>query len=158
MLYRGSRDLIEVLLVHPGGPVWMKRDLGAWSIPKGEVRKDEALLEAAKREFREELGTTPEGVFLPLGSVTQKGGKVVHAWGLRGDLDVSRIVSNTFTMEWPPHSGSQREFPEVDRAAFFRIEEAATKINPAQISFLERLRKVQSVEADPPLSSPARPQ
>jgi predicted NUDIX family NTP pyrophosphohydrolase len=142
VLYREAHDLLEILLVHPGGPIWASRDLGAWSIPKGEVPEGEELLDAAKREFKEELGTTPEGLFLPLGSVTQKGGKVVHAWAVRCDLDISRIESNTFTMEWPPHSGRQQEFPEVDRAAFFRIEEAKKKINPAQIFFLDKLQKI----------------
>ena len=140
VLYRESRDLLEILLVHPGGPLWVRRDLGVWSIPKGEVTEGEELLQAAKREFKEELGTAPEGLFLPLGSVTQKGGKVVHAWAVRSDIDVSKIESNTFTMEWPPHSGRQQEFPEVDRAAFFRIEDAKKKINPAQILFLEKLQ------------------
>jgi predicted NUDIX family NTP pyrophosphohydrolase len=140
ILYRVRVDQVEVLLVHPGGPIWAKRDMGAWSIPKGEVSHGEDLLTAAKREFEEELGApVPGGPFLPLGSVTQKGGKTVHAWAAEGDLDIATIRSNTFTIEWPPRSGKWLEFPEVDRAAFFPIAEAKQKINVAQIPLLERL-------------------
>ena len=140
VLYRQGSGQIEVLLVHPGGPVWAKRDAGAWSIPKGEVSGNEDLLTAAQREFREELGTPPRGTFIPLGSITQKGGKAVHAWAVEGDLGTTEIKSNTFSMEWPPRSGRQQEFPEVDRASFFSLEEAKQKVNPAQIPLLERLR------------------
>jgi predicted NUDIX family NTP pyrophosphohydrolase len=142
MMYRKRGGDIEVLLVHPGGPIWAKRDLGAWGIPKGEVLEGEEWLEAAKREFKEELGITCEGLFVPLGSVTQKGGKVIHAWAVEGDVDVSEIRSNTFRLEWPPRSGNQREYPEVDKAAFVPIDEAGERINAAQIPFLERLREI----------------
>ena len=115
--------------------------MGAWSIPKGEVEPDEDNLEAAKREFKEELGDflLAEADFLPLGSITQKGGKVVHAWAIDGDLDPKAIKSNTFKMEWPPRSGEEQEFPEIDRAEFFETEEAKLKINQAQVKLLETL-------------------
>lgn len=141
ILFRRAANELEVLLVHPGGPVWAKRDQGAWSIPKGEVLQAEDLLAAAQREFTEELGTTLKGTFLPLGSITQKGGKVVHAWALEGDLDTTAIRSNAFTMEWPPRSGREQEFPEIDRAAFFSIEAAKQMVNPAQVALLERLQE-----------------
>ncbi len=142
LLYR-KKSLLEVLLVHPGGPVWTKRDAGAWSIPKGEVIEGEELLAVAQREFEEELGVRPQASnFIPLGSITQKGGKVVHAWAFEGDLDTSAVKSNTFQMEWPPRSGRQAEFPEVDRAAFFPVAEAKEKVNPAQIPLLEKLQEL----------------
>lgn len=140
-MFRRKNIGVEVLLVHPGGPIWAKRDLGAWSIPKGEAMPEEDLLAAAKREFKEELGVTLDGTFLSLGFVTQKSGKIVHAWAVEGDLNTTEIKSNTFEMEWPPHSGEKRQFPEVDRALFFAIDEAQKKINPAQIELLERLQK-----------------
>ncbi len=141
ILYRKKTPHAEVLLVHPGGPVWANRDAGAWSIPKGEVIEGEELLAVAQREFEEEVGVRPQSAsYVPLGSVRQKGGKVVHAWAFEGDLDPSAAKSNTFQTEWPPRSGRQQEFPEVDRAAFFPIEEAKERINQAQIPFLEKLR------------------
>ncbi|HXX63640.1 MAG TPA: NUDIX domain-containing protein [Bacteroidota bacterium] len=141
ILYRRTKQQLEVLLVHPGGPIWAKRDEGAWSIPKGEISAGEEPLEAAQREFAEELGSSVQGTLLALGSVIQKGGKVVQAWAVEGDLDVSSVKSNTFSMEWPPRSGREQEFPEIDRAAFFSLDEAKCKINPAQILLLDRLRE-----------------
>jgi predicted NUDIX family NTP pyrophosphohydrolase len=130
----------EVLLVHPGGPFWAKRDEGAWSIPKGEYEDGEDPRACALREFEEELGTPLAATELvELGSVRQKNGKLVTAWAADGDLDASAIRSNTFTLEWPPRSGRVREFPEVDRAAWFGLEEAREKINGAQSALLDRL-------------------
>jgi predicted NUDIX family NTP pyrophosphohydrolase len=131
---------MEVLLVHPGGPFWARRDAGAWSIPKGEYSDGEDPLDAARREFAEELGSrAPDGDPADLGEIRQKSGKVVHGWALAGDLDADAIQSNTFTLEWPPRSGRMREFPEVDRAEWFELERAREKINPAQAAFLDRL-------------------
>ena len=138
LLFRRTSGL-EVLLVHPGGPFWAKKDLGAWSIPKGEHDEAEEALACALREFEEETGTKPAGPVSDLGTVKQKSGKVVQAFALEGDLDAGAIRSNTFTMEWPPRSGRQSEFPEVDRAQWFALEEARERINPAQTAFLERL-------------------
>lgn len=139
IMYRVRSGTLEVLLVHPGGPIWANRDTGAWSIPKGEVTAGEDNLAAAKREFEEELGFPPSGELISLGTLTQKGGKTVYAWAFKGDCDPASIRSNMFTMEWPPHSGKNQEFPEIDRAGFFGIEEAKRKINPAQVPFLEKL-------------------
>ena len=130
-----------MLLVHPGGPFWKKRDEGAWSIPKGEIEPREAPIDVARREFLEELGhEPPNGVLAPLGSVRQAGGKVVHAWAALGDLDVERVRSGTFEMEWPPRSGRKQSFPEVDRAGWFDLETARRKLVPAQAAFLDRLQ------------------
>jgi predicted NUDIX family NTP pyrophosphohydrolase len=129
---------LDVFLVHPGGPFWQKKDIGAWSIPKGEYLEGEDGLTAAKREFEEETGVKPEGQFIPLGSVAQPGGKVVTAWALEGDCS-TRIRSNNFSMEWPPKSGQMREFPEVDRANWFPIREAGIRMHKGQREFLERL-------------------
>jgi predicted NUDIX family NTP pyrophosphohydrolase len=141
LLYRQRGATVEVLLVHPGGPVWARRDLGAWSVPKGEyVAGEEEPLEAARREFAEELGSPPPvGEPVDLGEVRQKSGKRVRAWALPGDLDVAGLHSNTFAMEWPPRSGQMREFPEVDRAEWFALAEARERINPAQAAFVDRL-------------------
>lgn len=140
LMYRHAAGALEVLLVHPGGPFWARRDLGAWSIPKGEVGEDEEPLAAARREFAEELGTpVPDGPALDLGEVRQKAGKVVTAWAIAGDLDAERIVSNTFQAEWPPRSGVMRSFPEVDRAQWFSLPEARERINAAQADLVERL-------------------
>lgn len=142
LLFRLAGSEIEVLLVHPGGPFWAKKDAGAWSIPKGEVGDGEEPLACALRELEEELGTpfslAPEEL-TELGSVRQKGGKVVHCWAVRGEFDPVGLRSNTFTMEWPPRSGTEREFPEVDRVEWFGPERAREKINPAQAEFLDRL-------------------
>jgi predicted NUDIX family NTP pyrophosphohydrolase len=140
LLYRRSGEELEVLLVHPGGPFWAKKDAGAWSIPKGEYVDGEEALAAALREFEEETGSrlAPDGL-TALGSVRQRSGKVVSAWAAEGELDAEAIRSNTFTLEWPPRSGRMREFPEVDRAAWFGLPEARERINPAQAAFLDRL-------------------
>ncbi len=140
LLHRDVEGRLEVLLVHPGGPFWARRDAGAWSIPKGEYEPDEEPLEAARREFAEELGAAPPaGEPTDLGEVHQKSGKVVHAWALEGDLDPAAVKSNTFALEWPPRSGQMREFPEIDRAQWFGVEEARERINPAQVALLDRL-------------------
>jgi predicted NUDIX family NTP pyrophosphohydrolase len=140
LLHRRGEDGLEVLLVHPGGPFWAKKDLGAWSIPKGEHDDAEEALDCALREFEEETGSRPnEGELDDLGTVRQKSGKVVQAWALAGDLDAGAIRSNTFTIEWPPRSGRKSEYPEVDRAAWFGLDEARRRINPAQSAFLDRL-------------------
>jgi predicted NUDIX family NTP pyrophosphohydrolase len=140
LLYRRGEAGLEVLLVHPGGPFWAKKDLGAWSIPKGEHDEGEDAQACARREFEEETGSAPApGELLDLGSVRQKAGKVVQAWALEGDLDPAGVRSNTFTLQWPPRSGQVREFPEVDRAEWFPVDAARARINPAQAAFLDRL-------------------
>jgi len=139
LMYRIQAKQLQVLLAHPGGPFFQKKDAGAWSIPKGEIEADEDHLQAAQREFREETGITPCGPFLKLTPIQQKGGKVVHAWAFEGDCDPAAIVSNTFPMEWPPKSGRQVDFPEIDRAEFFAVEEAKRKINPAQVALIDEL-------------------
>jgi predicted NUDIX family NTP pyrophosphohydrolase len=140
LLYRRAGDGLEVLLVHPGGPFWAKKDVGVWSIPKGEHDEGEDALATALREFHEETGTVlPPGALTDLGTVKQRAGKVVRAWAAEGDLDADAIRSNHFTIEWPPRSGRMREFPEVDRAAWFGVVEARERINPAQAAFLDRL-------------------
>ncbi|MES2638751.1 MAG: NUDIX domain-containing protein [Myxococcota bacterium] len=138
LLYRHGADL-QVLLVHPGGPFWARKDLGAWSVPKGEVDPGEDTLAAAKREFREELGAEIEGAFLPLTPVRQRSGKIVYAWAVAGDFDPATLRSNLFEMEWPPRSGKLATFPEVDRAAWFGIAEARQKILAAQAPLLDQL-------------------
>lgn len=139
-MYRTRDRNLEVFLVHPGGPFFAKRDKGAWSIPKGEVDEDENLLQAALREFEEEVGFRPKGPFTDLGDTRQKGGKVVHAWAFEGDRDPrEELTGNTFELEWPPHSGRKQSFPEVDRGEFFGIDEARNKLNSAQLVFLDRL-------------------
>jgi predicted NUDIX family NTP pyrophosphohydrolase len=143
LLHRLRDGAREVLLVHPGGPLWVSRDAGAWSIPKGEYEPDEDALAAARREFAEELGTpAPAGEVDELGEVRQKSGKLVRVWALQGDFDVSTVASNTFELEWPPRSGRHVEVPEVDRAAWFTIERAREKLNPAQVPLLERLEEI----------------
>jgi len=140
IMYRVYGGETEVLLVHPGGPFWAKKDVGAWFIPKGEAKPDEDLFSAAKREFVEETGLRPEGKFLELGSVRNKSGKTVTAWAFEGNCDPASIKSNTFTIEWPPRSGKQKEFPEVDRAAFYTIDAAREKMHAAEFEFLTRLK------------------
>jgi predicted NUDIX family NTP pyrophosphohydrolase len=142
LMFRRGDDRIEVLLVHPGGPFWAKKDLGSWSLPKGEYSEGEDPLAAARREFQEETGIRPEGKFLSLGQVRQAGGKVVSGWAFEGDLDPASLKSNTFALEWPPKSGKMREFPEVDRAGWFSIEEAGQKILPGQVGLLDALVKI----------------
>jgi predicted NUDIX family NTP pyrophosphohydrolase len=131
---------LEVLLVHPGGPFWKNKDAGAWSIPKGEPEEGEELFSAAQRELREEIGLELKGDLQDLGSIQQRSGKTVHAWAFEVDADiVVAPVSNSFELEWPPRSGKRQTFPEIDRAEFFSLEEAAIRINQAQRAFLERL-------------------
>jgi predicted NUDIX family NTP pyrophosphohydrolase len=140
ILYRGSGATLEVLLVHPGGPFWSRRDAGAWSIPKGEYEEGEDPRACALREFEEETGTPlPPGELLELGDIRQKGGKMVTAWAAEGDLDADAVHSNTFRMEWPPRSGRWATFPEIDRAGWFGVDEARDKLNPAQAEFVDRL-------------------
>jgi predicted NUDIX family NTP pyrophosphohydrolase len=140
VLYRVRGGAAEVLLVHPGGPFWARRDAGAWSIPKGEYDAGDDPREAALREFEEETGTAlPPGELIDLGSVKQKGGKVVSAWAVEGDLDPDAVKSNTFTMQWPPRSKRFATFPEVDRAGWFGPEEAREKLVSAQTEFVDRL-------------------
>jgi predicted NUDIX family NTP pyrophosphohydrolase len=141
-MYRRRAGTLEVFLVHPGGPFWARKDAGAWSIPKGEIDPTEEPLAAARREFAEETGLAAAGAFRPLAPVTQAGGKIVQAWAVEGDLDPSILQSNTFSIEWPPRSGRQRTFPEVDRAAWFPLEIARQKINPAQAALLDELEAV----------------
>ena len=141
MYRRPAPTVLEVLLVHPGGPIWAKKDLTAWSIPKGEITENEDLQTAALREFQEELGSLPKGELIGLGEITQASGKIVHAWAVEGDLDTAKIISNTFEMEWPPRSKKMQQFPEVDRAEFFPPDIARKKINPAQVEFIDRLEK-----------------
>ena len=140
LLHRRGGGGREVLLVHPGGPFWAKKDRGAWSIPKGEYEDGEDARAAAVREFAEELGApVPDGELVDLGEVRQRSGKVVTAWALEGDADADAIHSNTFTIEWPPRSGRMQEFPEVDRAAWFALDEARERILPGQAPLLDRL-------------------
>jgi predicted NUDIX family NTP pyrophosphohydrolase len=139
LLFRERPGGVEVLLVHPGGPFFARRDAGAWSIAKGEVEAGEDLLSAARRELHEETGFTAAGAAIPLGTVRQKGGKIVHAWAVRGDADPEALRSNTFELEWPRGSGRRRAFPEVDRAAWFTLAEARQRMNPAQAPLLDRL-------------------
>jgi predicted NUDIX family NTP pyrophosphohydrolase len=139
LLFRGRATDLEVLLGHPGGPFWQNKDDTAWSIPQGLIGADEAPLPAARREFAEETGYHPQGVFLPLGETRQAGGKVVQAWAIEGDWDPALIRSNTFEMEWPPRSGRHRTFPEIDRAAWFAVTDARRKILMGQAIFVDRL-------------------
>jgi len=142
LLHRLREGVAEVLIVHPGGPYWARKDAGAWSIPKGECEDGEDLRACAVREFEEELGVAAPaaGALRELGSIRLRSGKRVTAWAAHGDLDVGAIRSNTFMLEWPPRSGQEQEFPEVDRAGWFGIEEARERLNPAQAVFLDRLR------------------
>lgn len=140
LVYRLRANQLEVFLVHPGGPFWAKKDAGAWTVPKGEFTLDEDPLAAARRDFTEETGYTVTGPFAALGTVRQAGGKVIHGFTAQADLDAAKIVSNRFQLEWPPRSGRQQKFPEVDRAAWFDLDEAAQKINASQAEFLTRLR------------------
>jgi predicted NUDIX family NTP pyrophosphohydrolase len=144
LLYRRRGGSIEVLLVHPGGPFWRNKDAGAWMMPKGGVEAGEEPADAARREFEEELGTKPQGELTPLCRIRQTGGKWVEAFALEGDLDADRIVSNTFSLEYPPRSGRFQSFPEVDRAAWFEIEEAREIILRSQLPLLDHLQNLLS--------------
>ena len=149
LMYRWHNGQLEVFLVHPGGPFWAKKDLGAWSISKGEYVEGEPPLEAARREFQEETGFPATGDFLELGTVQQAGGKVVLAWAFEGDCDPAKLVSNRCDIEWPPRSGRRIEIPEVDRGGWFPVDEAKERILKSQVPFLERLSRL--------LSSPEAP-
>ncbi len=142
LMYRRAGGELQVLLAHPGGPFFRHKDEGAWSIPKGEVGPGEDLLAAAVREFGEEIGVVPTGPFLALTPVKQKGGKLVHAWAFEGDCDPSSISCNTFTIEWPPRSGRHEEFPEIDRAGFFGLDEARRKVNAGQVPLIDELERI----------------
>jgi len=139
LMFRRRGEILEVFLVHPGGPLWAKKDLGAWSIPKGEYSNGEDALTTARREFEEETGIRPEGKLIPLTDITQRSGKLVKVWAFEGDCDPSKLHSNTFTMEWPKKSGMMQEFPEIDRGAWFPIDVAGTKLLAGQIGFLDQL-------------------
>jgi predicted NUDIX family NTP pyrophosphohydrolase len=140
LLYRQSGDGLQVLLAHPGGPLFARRDVGHWTIPKGEPEPDEPLLDAARREFAEETGQpVPDGSMLDLGSITQKGGKVVHAWAVEGDFDPGTAQSEAFELEWPPKSGRLQSFPEIDRVDWFPPDEARRRVKEAQIPLIDRL-------------------
>ncbi len=156
LLYRARDGEFEVFLVHPGGPYWKNKDAGAWSIPKGELDDGDDLLAAAQREFHEETGSSVSGEFVPLTPLKQPSGKLVHAWVVKGNLDTASVASNTFSMEWPPHSGRQREFPEVDRGEWFTIEAAKEKILKGQRGFLEQLQTRLLVTCSSDASRPSR--
>lgn len=141
LMFRTRQDRLEFFLVHPGGPFWANKDLGAWSIPKGAFEEPEDPLQAAIREFGEETGTIPAGKFLELPPVVQKAGKMVLAWAVEGNIDTDRIQSNHYRVEWPPKSGNWRSYPEVDKAGWFTEQEAREKINPAQAVFIDALQQ-----------------
>jgi len=154
LLFRRSTNL-EIFLVHPGGPFWVRKDDGAWSLPKGEYSDPEDPLEAAKREFQEETGISVDGDFLPLAELRQPGGKLITAWALEKDVDPTLVKSNFFSMEWPPKSGRTQQFPEVDRAAWFPISQARTKLLKGQLAFINRLMNKLSVTVED--NSPTEP-
>jgi predicted NUDIX family NTP pyrophosphohydrolase len=156
LMYRKRDGHLEVLLVHLGGPLWKKKDLCAWFVPKGEVNPGEEELSAAKREFQEETGLMPSGNFLSLGTVKHKSGKRVVAWAFAGDCDAASLKSNTFEMEWPPKSGKMARFPEVDRAGFFTVEAAREKMHPAEFEFLGRLEQALSESYSSARRAPGR--
>ena len=141
VLYRIRREILEVFLVHPGGPYWAKKDAGAWSIPKGEFEEGADPLETAKREFHEETGAVINGALIELTPLRQSSGKLIYGWAVSGDIDASSIKSNMFSMEWPPRSGKKQEFPEVDRGGWFTVPQALEKLLPGQHGFLDELEK-----------------
>ena len=145
-MYRLTEGTAEVLLVHPGGPYWARKDAGAWTIPKGEIEEGEDSFDAAKREFEEETGLSPEGLFRPLNPVRLKSGKTVYAWAFEGDWDARGLTSSTFTMEWPPRFGKVQEFPEADRAGWFSIETAKEKIQDGQRGFIEEFERMNALD------------
>ena len=140
LFYRLRKKILNVLLVHPGGPFWAKKDAGSWSIPKGEIEENELPLAAALREVEEETGIKASGNFIELTPVKQKSGKIVYAWAVENDFDAEKITSNHFEMEWPPRSGTKKTFPEIDKAEWFSIEEAETKILSAQLPLIKELQ------------------
>ena len=139
LLYKLEQKELRVLLVHPGGPFWTNKDEGAWTIPKGELDENEDELSAAIREFKEETGISLSGQFIALTPVKQKSGKIILAWALEGDMNPAKLSSNTFEVEWPPRSGKKKSFPEIDKAAWFNVQEAVQKINPAQVTLITEL-------------------
>ena len=143
-MYKKVNSVLQVFLVHPGGPIFKNKDAGAWSIPKGESLDDEDALTAGKREFLEETGHPVDGDFIKLSPIKLKSGKMVYAWAVEGDIDADVITSNLFEMEWPPRSGKTASFPEVDRAGWFGVEEASGKLNPAQVALIEELVRLRS--------------
>jgi predicted NUDIX family NTP pyrophosphohydrolase len=145
VLYRRREPIIEILLGHPGGPFWVRKDVGAWTIPKGSIMEGETPLVAARREFAEEIGYSPFGEFIPLGDAKQPGGKLVHVWAIEGDWDVQQLRSNMFEMEWPLRSGRRQTFPEIDRAEWFSTEDARRQILKGQVVFIERLMNALGV-------------
>jgi predicted NUDIX family NTP pyrophosphohydrolase len=147
LLFRKRELTLQLFLVHPGGPFWRNKDSGAWSIPKGEYEQGEDALEAAKREFREETGIEADGEWLPLGEIKQPSGKWIAAWALEGDCSPSAVRSNMFRMEWPPKSGRQQEFPEIDRADWFSVNEAKKRIVKGQVGFIDRVVALTSANA-----------
>ena len=158
-MYRIKDGVLQVLLAHPGGPLFAKKDKGVWSIPKGEPKPAEDLFATAQREFTEETGLLPQPPYLPLEPIQQKGGKIVHAWAFAGDCDPAVITSNTFTMEWPPKSGRRQKFPEIDRADFFDLKTARKKIKAGQEGLLNELgMKLQTLQkkASPKKASPQK--
>jgi predicted NUDIX family NTP pyrophosphohydrolase len=142
LLFRFRNEKLEVMLVHPGGPFWAKKDNGAWSIPKGLFEESEKPMDAAKREFKEETGFEVDGEFIELGELQQPSKKIVHAWAIEKDLDKTKIMSNTFTLEWPKNSGRVQEYPEIDKAGWFDIEQAKEKILKGQIGFIDKLVEI----------------
>ena len=149
LMYRVRQGHLEVFLAHPGGPIFRNKDYGYWTIPKGEIQDGEDLLGTAKREFQEEVGIEPHGEFLPLGSIRQKGGKIVHGWGFSGDwTEEHKHVCNTFSMEWPPGSGRIQRFPEIDRVGFFPLRQAREKLKDTQHPFLDRLLQALGLPKD----------
>jgi predicted NUDIX family NTP pyrophosphohydrolase len=149
-MYRRRASGLELFLVHPGGPFWARKDAGAWSIPKGEIEPGEAPIDAARREFAEETGSAVVGELASLGWVRMRSGKVVHAWAVQGEIDADAIRSNVFTLEWPPRSGRQRQYPEADRAAWFPIDEARQRILAAQAPLLDVLERLVSSSQQSP--------
>lgn len=156
LMYRHQGGALQVLLVHPGGPFFINKDVGAWSIPKGEAALDEDLFAAAQREFEEETGLKPAGRFIPLKPVKQRGGKIVYAWAFQGDCDPGTLKSNRFSLEWPPHSGNRQEFLEIDQAEFFDLETAMRKINSGQVDLLEELAALLRVDQSMMIREPRR--
>jgi Predicted NTP pyrophosphohydrolase len=142
LVYRKIKEEYEILLVHPGGPFWARKDMNSWSIPKGEFEDDEEPIDAAKREFEEETGFKIKGKFIELPPVKQPGGKLIYSWAVEADIDNSKVKSNLFKMEWPPRSGAFKEFPEIDRAEWFSFETAEQKILSGQIPILENLKRI----------------
>ena len=146
LVYRIKAQVLEVFLVHPGGPLHAKKDLGVWSIPKGEFGDNEEPLAAARREFQEETGTAIDGDFKPLTPIKQKSGKIVYAWAVEGEVDESKLVCNEFTMQWPPRSGKYQSFPEVDRGEWFTVEQAKQKMIPAQAALVDELIQIMNLQ------------